>query len=222
MNIEKKPQKRLPFQKETQGEAEEEGDRRWLPETLHPYGRFYMTWLFLVTSAFLYNAYCIPLRSSYPYQTKSNLLYWLILDYTCDIIYFIDMVLIKPRLRFMKGGISVKARDETLKHYLMSSVFKLDLFAMIPTDFIYIYSGPTPIWRLNKLTKVGILLFFTNISMEPTEVLLILRFHRLILYLSIFYLSIFYPLTLILRIRSPLRMGDIPQLLILSFSGKSF
>ncbi|PIO56393.1 hypothetical protein TELCIR_22208, partial [Teladorsagia circumcincta] len=167
--------KRFLFQKETQGEAEDE--EKWrcrLPETLHPYGqcihlyfpivqpkndfrrrsgRIYMTWLFLVTSAFLYNAYCIPLRSSYPYQTKSNLLYWLILDYTCDIIYFIDMTLIKPRLRFMKGGISVKARDETLKHYLMSSVFKLDLFAMIPTDFIYIYSGPTPIWRLNKLTK---------------------------------------------------------------------
>ncbi|XGW21564.1 hypothetical protein V3C99_004486, partial [Haemonchus contortus] len=143
------------LQKETQGEAEEEVGRRCgLPETLHPYGRFYMTWLFLVTSAFLYNAYCIPLRSSYPYQTKSNLIYWLILDYTCDIIYFIDMTLIKPRLRFMKGGISVKARDETLKHYLMSSVFKLDLFAMIPTDFIYIYSGPTPIWRLNKLTKI--------------------------------------------------------------------
>ncbi|RCN37817.1 hypothetical protein ANCCAN_16271 [Ancylostoma caninum] len=36
----------------------------------------------------------------------------------------------------------------------MSSVFKLDLIAMIPTDFIYIYSGPTPIWRLNKLTKI--------------------------------------------------------------------
>ncbi|KAK6041786.1 hypothetical protein COOONC_20709, partial [Cooperia oncophora] len=142
------------LQKEGQDDAEDE--EKWqcrLPETLHPYGRIYMTWLFLVTSAFLYNAYCIPLRSSYPYQTKSNLLYWLILDYTCDIIYFIDMVLIKPRLRFMKGGISVKARDETLKHYLMSSVFKLDLFAMIPTDLIYIYTGPTPIWRLNKLTK---------------------------------------------------------------------
>ncbi|EPB75182.1 hypothetical protein ANCCEY_05753 [Ancylostoma ceylanicum] len=113
-----------------------------------------MTWLFLVTIAFLYNAFCIPLRSSYPYQTKTNLIYWLILDYTCDFIYLVDMTLIKPRLRFMKGGISVKARDQTLKHYLMSSVFKLDLIAMIPTDFIYIYSGPTPIWRLNKLTKV--------------------------------------------------------------------
>ncbi|KAK6730460.1 hypothetical protein RB195_007122 [Necator americanus] len=138
----------------TQDEGEENKGRWWLPESLHPYGRFYMTWLFLVTTAFLYNAYCIPLRSSYPYQTKSNLIYWLILDYTCDFIYFIDMVLIKPRLRFMKGGISVKSRDETLKHYLMSSIFKLDLIAMIPTDLIYIYSGPTPIWRLNKVTKI--------------------------------------------------------------------
>ncbi|KHJ95788.1 transporter, cation channel family protein [Oesophagostomum dentatum] len=117
-------------------------------------GRYYMTWLVLVTTAFLYNAYCIPLRSSYPYQTKTNLIYWLILDYTCDFIYLFDMALIKPRLRFMKGGISVKARDQTLKHYLMSAVFKLDLVAIIPTDLIYIYTGPTPIWRLNKLTKI--------------------------------------------------------------------
>ncbi|EYB85862.1 hypothetical protein Y032_0289g1500 [Ancylostoma ceylanicum] len=136
-----------------EGDDEDKG-KCWLPRSLHPYGRFYMTWLFLVTIAFLYNAFCIPLRSSYPYQTKTNLIYWLILDYTCDFIYLVDMTLIKPRLRFMKGGISVKARDQTLKHYLMSSVFKLDLIAMIPTDFIYIYSGPTPIWRLNKLTKI--------------------------------------------------------------------
>ncbi|VDO90078.1 unnamed protein product [Heligmosomoides polygyrus] len=97
----------------------------------------------------------------------------MVLDYTCDLIYLIDMLVIKPRLRFMKGGISVvrrrrntyqfleeitsylqKARDETLKNYLMSSGFKLDLIAMIPTDIIYMYSGPTPIWRLNKLTKI--------------------------------------------------------------------
>ncbi|WKX89704.1 hypothetical protein Q1695_008947 [Nippostrongylus brasiliensis] len=143
------------LQKGPQGDAEDEPKQKCrLPQSLHPYGRFYMTWLFLVTSAFLYNAFCIPLRSSYPYQTKSNLICWLVIDYTCDAIYLIDMVLIKPRLRFMKGGISVKARDEMLKHYLMSSVFKLDLIAMIPTDLIYIYSGPTPIWRLNKLSKI--------------------------------------------------------------------
>lgn len=143
------------LQKGAQVDADEEMRPWWrLPQSLHPYGRFYMTWLFLVTSAFLFNAFCIPLRSSYPYQTKSNLVYWLVLDYTCDLIYLVDMLVIKPRLRFMKGGISVKARDETLKNYLMSSGFKLDLIAMIPTDIIYMYSGPTPIWRLNKLTKI--------------------------------------------------------------------
>uniref|UniRef100_A0A1I7XH87 Ion_trans domain-containing protein n=1 Tax=Heterorhabditis bacteriophora TaxID=37862 RepID=A0A1I7XH87_HETBA len=112
-----------------------------------------MSWLFLVTSAFLYNAFCIPLRSSYPYQTKSNLIYWLIVDYTCDGIYLIDMALIKPRLRFMKGGISVKAKDQMRRHYIMSSNFKMDLVAMLPTDFIYIYTGPIPIWRIVKLLK---------------------------------------------------------------------
>ncbi|KJH52997.1 cyclic nucleotide-binding domain protein [Dictyocaulus viviparus] len=143
------------LQKESQGDkSDEEMDCRWLPRSLHPHGQFYMMWLFLVTSAFLYNAFCIPLRSSYPYQSKSNLVYWLTLDYICDFIYLIDMILIKPRLRFMRGGISVKTRNETLRHYLVSSMFKLDLLAILPTDLIYIYSGPTPIWRLNKLAKI--------------------------------------------------------------------
>lgn len=57
--------------------------------------------------AFLYNAFGIPLRSSYPYQTESNLMYWLIADYIADAIYLTDVLFIKPRLRFMRGGLPV-------------------------------------------------------------------------------------------------------------------
>jgi hypothetical protein len=66
-----------------------------------------MAWLFFVVFAFLYNAFVIPLRSTYPYQTEDNVIYWMLCDYICDLIYLMDMVFVKPRLTFMRGGITV-------------------------------------------------------------------------------------------------------------------
>ena len=61
-------------------------------------------WLFFVVVAFLYNVYGIPLRNTFPYQTPDNLVYWLLADYLSDAIYLVDMLLVKPRLIFMKGS----------------------------------------------------------------------------------------------------------------------
>ncbi|KAL3997595.1 Cyclic nucleotide-binding domain family protein [Acanthocheilonema viteae] len=104
--------------------------------------------------AFLYNAFGIPLRSSYPYQTESNLIYWLIADYIADAIYLIDMLLIKPRLRFMRGGLPVKDIKETAKRYVRSINFKLDLISLIPFDIIYIWTGPIAAWRAVRMCKL--------------------------------------------------------------------
>ncbi|CAL2029173.1 unnamed protein product [Caenorhabditis brenneri] len=123
--------------------------------TFHPYGRFYMTWLLLVTFCFLYNAFCIPLRSSYPYQTADNWMYWAMVDYICDAIYIIDMLIIKPRLRFTRGGIQVKTFGDTQKHYIMTRTFKLDILSIIPTDLIYMLVGMKPIYRLNRVLKIN-------------------------------------------------------------------
>ncbi|ULU12261.1 hypothetical protein L3Y34_015526 [Caenorhabditis briggsae] len=113
-----------------------------------------MTWLSLVTLSFLYNAFCIPLRSSYPYQTADNLMYWMIADYTCDFVYLVDMFLIKPRLRFTRGGIQVKSLSETYYHYLMTRTFKLDIISVLPTDIVYIFTGNKPILRLNRVFRI--------------------------------------------------------------------
>ncbi|VDO58130.1 unnamed protein product [Onchocerca flexuosa] len=116
--------------------------------------REYLIWLTVVVIAFLYNAFGIPLRSSYPYQTKSNLIYWLIADYIADTIYLIDMLVFKPRLRFMRGGIPVKDMRETAKRYLHSNIFKLDLLSLMPLDVMYIWTGPIAAWRAIRMCKV--------------------------------------------------------------------
>lgn len=73
-----------------------------------------MIWLGFVVSAFLYNAFGIPLRSTYPYQTEKNVIYWMICDYVGDLIYLIDMIVVKPRLTFMRGGITVVSEKKLI------------------------------------------------------------------------------------------------------------
>lgn len=58
----------------------------------------------LVTIAYNWNCWLIPLRLVFPYQTPDNTHYWFITDIICDIIYLCDMLLIQPRLQFIKGG----------------------------------------------------------------------------------------------------------------------
>ncbi|CAB3408502.1 unnamed protein product [Caenorhabditis bovis] len=126
-----------------------------LKDTINPYGRLYIAWLSIVTICFIYNAFCIPLRSSYPYQTPNNAKYWFAADYSCDLIYLLDMLFIKPKLRFTRGGIQVRNSKETVRHYLMTRTFKLDILSILPTDIFYFIVSSSPIFRLNRLLKIN-------------------------------------------------------------------
>ena len=64
-----------------------------------------MSWLALVTACFMYNAWAIPLRGVFPYQTKNNLSYWLACDYFCDLIYLLDILIFKPRVTYLNSGL---------------------------------------------------------------------------------------------------------------------
>jgi len=77
------------------------------PSAIDPFGGGYTLWLACVVVAFLYNCFVIPLRCSYPYQTRDNLRYWLFVDYACDTLYLLDLVIVKPRLTFMRQGITI-------------------------------------------------------------------------------------------------------------------
>ncbi|GMT01689.1 hypothetical protein PENTCL1PPCAC_23863, partial [Pristionchus entomophagus] len=136
-------------------ELDEKGAKKKNPilfkRTVDPNSRLHMAWLFLQTFAFLYNAIVIPLRCSYPYQTKENLVYWLFLDYFFDSVYLADMIIWKPRKQFMKGGMPINSIGLTSAKYLRSSEFKLDVISVLPTDLLYVWLGPYPIFRVNRL-----------------------------------------------------------------------
>ncbi|KAK2491783.1 hypothetical protein MC885_014396 [Smutsia gigantea] len=86
--------------------------------------RLYLLWLLLVTIAYNWNCWLIPLRLVFPYQTPGNTRYWLITDIVCDIIYLCDILLIQPRVQFVKGGDIIVDPNELKRHYRSSIKFQ--------------------------------------------------------------------------------------------------
>ncbi|KAI3409759.1 hypothetical protein GPALN_006136 [Globodera pallida] len=123
---------------------------RLLPAYIDTFGSLYVGWLSFVLIAFLYNVFVIPLR----FKTSTNLRFWLLCDYSADLVYLLDLVLVKPRMTFMRDGIIVKDSSDMLSHYLQSGVFKLDMLSLLPLDVMYFISGPVSAWRLSRLLKL--------------------------------------------------------------------
>lgn len=88
-------------------------------------GLFYILWLCLVTIAYLYNCWVIPLRVTFPYQTEDNTRMWRIMDYSMDFLYFVDIIAIKPRVMYLEDGFWVRSPKLTRKNYLQKLQFKV-------------------------------------------------------------------------------------------------
>uniref|UniRef100_A0A670YGH0 Cyclic nucleotide gated channel subunit beta 3 n=1 Tax=Pseudonaja textilis TaxID=8673 RepID=A0A670YGH0_PSETE len=120
-----------------------------LPETIDPFiDRRYIMWLFLVTVAYNWNCWFIPLRLVFPVQTSSNIIYWIAVDVLSDICYICDLLLFQPRVQFVRGGdiIVSKNRKKELRTLKPSGL-------VIPFDVLYIIFGFSTIFRANKIMK---------------------------------------------------------------------
>ncbi|KAF4022496.1 hypothetical protein G4228_014139 [Cervus hanglu yarkandensis] len=105
-----------------------------LPKSIDSYtDRGYLLWLSLVTIAFNWNCWFIPLRVVFPYQTPHNAGYWLITDIVCDTIYLFDLLLIQPRLQFMRGGDIIYTSFFEFNHHLESIMNKAYIYRVIRT-----------------------------------------------------------------------------------------
>nr|AWC68125.1 cyclic nucleotide gated channel beta subunit 3 [Cemophora coccinea] len=125
-----------------------------LPETIDAFtDRRYIIWLFLVTVAYNWNCWFIPLRLVFPVQTSSNIIYWIATDILSDICYICDLLLFQPRVQFVKEGDIITDKVEIKKSYRNSLKFRLDLFSVIPFDVLYVIFGINPIFRVNRILK---------------------------------------------------------------------
>ncbi|XP_064010418.1 cyclic nucleotide-gated cation channel beta-3 [Pogoniulus pusillus] len=125
-----------------------------LPESIDSYtDRRYVAWLMLVTIAYNWNCWFIPLRFVFPYQTPSNTIYWITIDIICDICYLCDLLVFQPRVQFLRGGDIISDKVEMRKFYYSSLKFRLDVVSVLPFDVLYFFFGFNPAFRANRMLK---------------------------------------------------------------------
>uniref|UniRef100_A0A3Q3IW01 Cyclic nucleotide-binding domain-containing protein n=1 Tax=Monopterus albus TaxID=43700 RepID=A0A3Q3IW01_MONAL len=125
------------------------------PASIDPFTNLmYVLWLLLVSVAWNWNLWFIPVRSTFPYQTPENIYYWLLIDYLCDFIYILDITVFQPRLQFICGGDIVTDKKETRKNYTTNKNFKFDIASLVPLELFYFKTGINPLLRLPRLLKV--------------------------------------------------------------------
>ncbi|KAM9754591.1 uncharacterized protein ACNS7B_007482 isoform 2-T2 [Menidia menidia] len=130
--------------------------RRRFPSSIDPFTNlFYVLWMFLVSLAWNWNVWLIPVRWAFPYQTPDNIYYWLVTDYLCDLIYILDIAVFQPRLQFVRGGDLVCDKIEMRKNYMKKMRFKFDLVSLVPLELFYFKTGINPLLRLPRLLKIN-------------------------------------------------------------------
>ncbi|XP_010013866.1 PREDICTED: cyclic nucleotide-gated cation channel beta-3, partial [Nestor notabilis] len=125
-----------------------------LPDSIDSYtDHRYVAWLMLVTVAYNWNCWFIPLRFVFPYQTPSNTIYWFTMDILCDICYLCDLLIFQPRVQFIRGGDIIVNKVEMKKFYHSSIKFRLDVISVLPFDVLYFFFGFNPAFRANRMLK---------------------------------------------------------------------
>uniref|UniRef100_A0A3Q3BFS8 Cyclic nucleotide gated channel subunit beta 1b n=1 Tax=Kryptolebias marmoratus TaxID=37003 RepID=A0A3Q3BFS8_KRYMA len=126
------------------------------PASIDPFTNLmYVLWMFLVSLAWNWNVWFIPVRWAFPYQTPDNIYYWLLTDYLCDLIYILDISVFQPRLQFVRGGDIVSDKKEMRKNYMKTKRFKFDVASLVPLELFYFKTGINPLLRLPRLLKIN-------------------------------------------------------------------
>lgn len=157
----------------------------WKELVIDPSQTFYFYWSIVMFLGFLYNVAVIILRMCFDdVQTDELLLVWLVLDYSTDLIFVID-ILVQTRVGFLEQGLMVKDTKRLTMEYIHSWKFPVDVFSILPTDFVYFATGIMPALRLNRIFKLIRVLEFFRLAMTHTNFPNVTKLVNLILFILI-------------------------------------
>ncbi|XP_037071366.1 cyclic nucleotide-gated cation channel alpha-3-like [Pollicipes pollicipes] len=160
--------------------------------TVNKSGQFQYWWLLLMTLAVLYNLVCIIGRTVFWELQNTASTAWFTLDYACDVIYVLDMM-IKAHESYLEQGLMVRDPEKLRIHYMKSAVFVLDVLSILPTDFLYLYLGtecyyhmPCPfLVRINRILRYPRMTEFFERTETRTNFPNAFRISKVVLYILI-------------------------------------
>ncbi|XP_074153424.1 cyclic nucleotide-gated channel alpha-3 isoform X2 [Sminthopsis crassicaudata] len=152
---------------------------------IDPSSNLYYRWLTIISMPVFYNWCMLVCRACFDELQSDYLMTWLILDYTSDVIYILDL-LVRMRTGFLEQGLMVKDSEKLRKHYMKTLQFKLDVLSLVPTDLAFLKVGLNyPELRFNRLLKFARLFEFFDRTETRTNYPNIFRIGNLVLYILI-------------------------------------
>uniref|UniRef100_A0A087XHJ5 Cyclic nucleotide gated channel subunit alpha 1a n=1 Tax=Poecilia formosa TaxID=48698 RepID=A0A087XHJ5_POEFO len=152
---------------------------------INPAGNLYYNWLFIIAMPVMYNWTMIIARACFEELQQDYILYWILLDYSCDLVYLADMF-VRTRTGYLEQGLMVKDMKLLRDNYVKSFQFRLDVLSMLPTDVLYFVFGlHYPEIRINKLLRIGRMMEFFTRTETKTNYPNIFRIGNLIMYILI-------------------------------------
>ncbi|XP_047379213.1 cyclic nucleotide-gated cation channel alpha-3 [Sciurus carolinensis] len=150
-----------------------------------PSSNLYYRWLTAIAMPVFYNWCLLVCRACFDELQSDHLMLWLVLDYSSDVIYGLD-ILVRTRTGFLEQGLMVKDTKRLWKHYTKSTQFKLDVLSLVPTDLAYIKWGVNyPELRFNRLLRLSRLFEFFDRTETRTNYPNVFRIGNLVLYILI-------------------------------------
>uniref|UniRef100_A0A8C5EB48 Cyclic nucleotide gated channel subunit alpha 3 n=1 Tax=Gouania willdenowi TaxID=441366 RepID=A0A8C5EB48_GOUWI len=132
-----------------------------------------------------YNLMLLVARSCFNELQEANTIQWITLDYTSDLLYYID-TFVRTRTGFLEQGLLVKDAKILKEKYIKTRQFKLDVISIFPTDIVFIFLGiDNPEWRFNRLFRLSRLFEFFDRTETRTNFPNIFRIANLVLYIII-------------------------------------
>uniref|UniRef100_A0A8C2P2J0 Cyclic nucleotide-binding domain-containing protein n=1 Tax=Capra hircus TaxID=9925 RepID=A0A8C2P2J0_CAPHI len=150
-----------------------------------PSSNMYYHWLTVIAVPVFYNWCLLVCRACFDELQSEHLMLWLVLDYSADILYGVD-VLVRARTGFLEQGLMVMDASRLWKHYTKTLHFKLDVLSLVPTDLAYLKLGMNyPELRFNRLLKLPRLFEFFDRTETRTNYPNMFRIGNLVLYILI-------------------------------------
>ncbi|KAI5125273.1 Cyclic Nucleotide-Gated Cation Channel Alpha-3 [Manis pentadactyla] len=150
-----------------------------------PSSNVYYHWLIVISLPIFYNWCLLVGRACFDELQSEHLTLWLVLDYSADVLYSLD-VLVRARTGFLEQGLMVRDTQRLWKHYRETLHFKLDVLSLVPTDLAYFKLGMNyPELRFNRLLKFARLFEFFDRTETRTNYPNAFRIGNLVLYIVI-------------------------------------